>query len=101
MPGAISSFSLPYIAVVWLLFVVPLFCVVKPSSWLWKWPVASAVFGAVGALAMLGAIRLQMAPISDALVWFAALTGATTGFFCSNAKRKHQRKEKTEQTPVG
>lgn len=36
MPSAITTVSLPYIAVVWLFMVLPLFIFIKPSSWLWK-----------------------------------------------------------------
>lgn len=93
MPAAITQFSLPCVAGVWLLIVLPFFVFIKPSSWLWRWPVTVLGFGTAGALMMQCAIQVQLMPIVPAFVGFAALTGAATGLFCSIAKRRQHREE--------
>jgi hypothetical protein len=91
MPAVITQFAVPYIVAAWLFFVLPLFLAVDPHRKFWYRPVATFVFGLVGAVVMHAAIQFQWAPMMDSIVWFAALTGASTGFFCSIAKRRQLR----------
>lgn len=99
LPGFITLSSIPYVAAVGFLCVSPLFLAIPPGSGLWKWPLAVAVFGALGALAMFGLIQLQLAPIMNGAIGLASLTGAATGFFCAMAKRRHARAETKRGSP--
>ena len=91
MPVAIGIQSLTYIFRTWLLIVLPLFLFVSARSSLWRWPVSTAVFGLVGAVAMSAVFWFHVPSGFGRFVWFAALTGAATGLFSAVAQHRFRR----------
>ena len=71
-------YSVPFVLVVWLLALVPLYFMVPLHSMLWRWPICSACGAVVGAIIMLPFGH----PLSG-FAGFAALIGGATCFFGS------------------
>ena len=75
---AFPLYSVPFVLVVWLLTLVPLYFMVPLHSVLWRWPVCTACGAIAGAVIML--------PFGHPLSSFAglaALIGGATCFFGS------------------
>ena len=81
MAGVAGTYSLPYAGGVWLVVVLPLFCLVPHRSRFWSWYVAVPVFGLVGFLVMSSICRFNYNPVANRITGLATLLGAATGLF--------------------
>ena len=82
MPMVFGLYSLPYIGGVWLLLVLPLFCLVQHRSRLWAWYVSPLVFAFVGFMVMSFFFKFSYNQTTSRIAWLAALVGGATGLAC-------------------
>ena len=83
---AFPLYSVPFVLVVWLFMLVPLYFMVPLHSMLWRWPICSACGALAGALIMLPLGH----PLND-FAAFAALIGGATCFFGSVFRNRFHR----------
>lgn len=83
MPMTIGTYSLPYICGVWLIVVLPLFCLLRHGSRFWVWYVAPSLFALIGFVVMSAFFRFDYNPTTMRVARLAALVGASTGVVCA------------------
>lgn len=82
MPMVFGLYSLPYIGGVWLLLVLPLFCLVQHRSRLWAWYVSPPLFAFIGFMVMSFFFKFSYNQTTLRVAWLAVLVGGATGLAC-------------------
>jgi hypothetical protein len=92
MPVTIGYVALIPILVVWLVAVLPVFCLVRPSSWFWRFPLPAFAFGALGLLIVAARTNFNYFGISGRMWVLATIVGFSTGAACSIFQRRLHRR---------
>ena len=82
MPMTFGTYSLPYIGGVWLVMVLPLFCLLRHQSRFWAWYIAPPLFALAGFLVMSAFFRFDYNRTTMRVAQLAALVGGFTGIAC-------------------
>jgi hypothetical protein len=102
MPVTIGYVALAPIFAVWLVAVLPIFCLVKPSSWFWRFPLPAVAFGTMGLLIVATRTHFNYFVIFGRMWVLATIVGFSTGAACSIFQRRlHQRLNSQAEHVVG
>lgn len=83
MPMVFGTSSLPYIGGMWLILVLPLFCLLPHRAPLWRWYFISPVLALVGFLMMSVLFKFDYNRTTIRVAKLAAIVGGATGLACS------------------